>query len=297
MDKLSTYKFLPPELADRLRDQEIKVKKAVEGLYQGGHKSTNYGASVEFAEYRQYTRGDPPNLIDWAVYARSDRYMVRKFHKEVNIKGYILLDISESLAYKEQGLMTKMDYACFLAAGIIYVLINQQDSAGLITFDDKIRAHYDAVSSLDNIFPLLGELEKIKPTTMGDIESALHEAAERINHKSMVVIISDLLQSPEKIINGIRHLGFNGHDIAILHILDTSELRLNFSGVTELRELETGNRIIINPDDIRERYAYQVDQYLDTLRRGCTDVAANYYLVDTRLPIEETIYSWISNRT
>lgn len=287
----AAYKFLPPELADRLRGLGVTVRRPVEGAIQGLHRSPHHGASVEFADYREYTRGDPPNRIDWAVYARTDRHVIRRYQEETNLRAYLLLDTSESMSFRDAGRLSKMDYACNLAAGLMFVLVNQSDAAGLTLFNDEVRKTFPPVSSLGSLRPLLLALEDIKPSGQSQIERALHTLAEQIQRRSLVILISDLLQKPEDIIRGIRHLQHNKHEVLVLHTLDAAEINLNFGGLSELRELETGARLPVHADEIRDAYAQEVQKYLDEIRRGCFGSAADYYLMDTRTPVEEALHA------
>ena len=288
---LPSYKFLPPELADRLRGLGVTVRRPVEGALQGLHRSPHHGASVEFSDYREYTRGDPPNRIDWAVYARTDRHVIRRYQEETNLRAYLLLDTSESMSFRDAGRLSKMDYACQLAAGLMFVLINQSDAAGLTLFNDEVRKTFPPVGSLGSLRPLLLALEEIKPSGRSQIERALHTLAEQIQRRSLVILISDLLQPPADIIRGIRHLQHNKHEVLVLHVLDAAEIALNFSGFVELRELETAARLPVQADEIREAYALEVQKYLDELRRGCLGSLADYQLLDTRTPVEEALHA------
>lgn len=285
------YKFLPPELADRLRGLGVTVRRPVEGAMQGLHRSPHHGASVEFSDYREYTRGDPPNRIDWAVYARTDRHVIRRYQEETNLRAYLLLDTSESMAFRDAGRLSKMDYACHLAAGLMFVLINQSDTAGLTLFNDEVRKTFPPVGSLGGLRPLLLALEEIKPSGRSQIDRALHTLAEQIQRRSLVILISDLLQPPADIIRGIRHLQHNKHEVLVLHVLDAAEMALNFSGFTELRELETGARMPVYADEIRDAYTLEVQKYLDELRRGCLGSLADYQFMDTRTPVEEALHA------
>jgi uncharacterized protein (DUF58 family) len=290
MKSAPAYRFLPPELADRLRSLSLTVRRPVEGGKQGAHRSPHHGASVEFSDYREYTQGDPPNLIDWAVLARSDRYVIRRYIEETNLRAFVLLDTSESMAFQEQGLHSKMDYACFLAAGLIYILIHQGDSAGLVLFNDKIQAQLPPVGSLEGLRPLLLALESIKPAGRSGIEEALHAVAEQIRLRSLILLISDCLRDPADILRGIRHLHHNGHEVTVLHLMDPAELRLGFHGLVELKELETGEKLLLEADEYREAYAAEAQRHLEALRRGCIDCLADYHFVDTRRPVEEALH-------
>ena len=283
------YKFLPPELADRLRNLGLSVRRPVEGGMQGLHRSPQHGSSVEFSDYREYTPGDPPNRIDWAVFARSDRYVIRRYHEETNLRAVLLLDTSESMGFQEAGVYSKSDYAAYLAAGLMYILVRQNDSAGLVMFNDTIQKQLPPAGSLEGLRPLLLELEAVKPAGKSGIEAALHHVAEQVKRRSLIVLLSDCLCEPAAILRGLRHLQHNGHEVTIMNIFDPAELQLSFSGLVELRELETGERLLLQTEEFREAYAFEVRRHIETLREGCADCLADYHLVDTRKPIEEAL--------
>jgi uncharacterized protein (DUF58 family) len=184
-----------------------------------------------------------------------------------------------------------MDYACYLAAALMLVLLGQSDSAALTLFNEEIRRTFPPAGSLDGLRPLLLALEEIKPSGRSQIEKVLHETAEKIQRRSLVILISDLLQEPAGIIRGIQHLRHNRHEVLILQPLDAAELSLSFGGLAELRELETGARLPVEAGEIREAYASEVQKYLDEIRRGCLGSMADYHLIDTRTPVEETLHA------
>jgi uncharacterized protein (DUF58 family) len=285
------YRFLPPELADRLRGLGLSVRKPVEGGRQGLHRSPHHGSSVEFADYREYTAGDPPNRIDWAVYARTDRYVIRRYQEETNLRAYILLDTSQSMAFGELGLYTKMDYASYLAAGLMFVLVNQSDAVGLTLFGETVGKSFPPTGSLDGLRPMLLALQEIKPTGRSRIHAALHRLAEQVRRRSLIILISDLLEDPAQLVRGLQHLHHNRHEIMVLQPLDAAELSLNFGGLSELRDLETGERMPVQADEIRDAYAQEIRTFLEEIRRGCLDCLADYHLVDTRAPLEETFHA------
>jgi len=287
----ATYKFLPPELADRLRGLGVSMRRPVEGALQGLHRSPHYGSSVEFADYREYAPGDPPNRIDWAVYARSDRYVIRRYQEETNVRAYILLDTSESMAFRDAGKLSKMDYACYLAASLMFILVSQSDAAGLTLFNDGVQKTLPPVSSMGGLRPMLQALEAAQPTGPSKIEAALHTLAEQVKRRSLIILISDLLQNPADTIRGIQHLQHNKHEVLVLHVLDAAEINLNFGGLNELRELETGARLPVHGDEVRDAYAEEVRKYLEEVRRGCLGSLADYHLVDTRVPVEEMLHA------
>jgi uncharacterized protein (DUF58 family) len=184
-----------------------------------------------------------------------------------------------------------MDYACYLAAALMLVLVGQSDSAGLTLFNDEIRQTFPSAGSLNGLRPLLLALEEIKPSGRSQIEQALHQMADRIQRRSLVILISDLLQDPAGIIRGIQHLRHNQHEVLVLQPLDAAEMSLSFSGLAELRELETGARLPVAADELREAYASEVSLFLEEIRRGCGGSMADYHLIDTRTPVEQTLHA------
>lgn len=283
------YRYLPSQLAERLRGVEIGVRRPMDGSHQGLHRSPAFGSSVEFAEYREYAPGDPVSQIDWPVYARSDRYVIRRFHEDVSIRCYIMLDISGSMKYKQDGILPKSEYACYLAAGMMYSMIQQGDIVSLITFDNQIREYFEPSGSFVGLKPMLHGLEKIEPKNKGNIEAALHSAAELIKGKALVVIISDLLEEPESILQGINHLYFDGKEITLFHVLDPAEMTLSVTGLADVTSLESKDKVTVDFRRIREAYLEQFRLYLDELRSGFQKIRAEYILTETRMEVYDAI--------
>ena len=283
------YRYLPPRMAERLRGVEIGVRRPMDGSHQGLHRSPAFGSSVEFAEYREYAPGDPVSQIDWPVYARSDRYVIRRFHEDVSIRCYIMLDISGSMKYKQDGPMQKSEYACYLAAGMMYSMVQQGDIVSLITFDNQIREYYEPSGSFVGLKPMLQGLEKIEPKNKGNIEAALHSAAEMIKGKALVVIISDLLEEPESILQGINHLYYDGKEITLFHILDPAEMNMSVKGLADVTSLESKEKVTVDFRRVREAYLEQLRLYLDELRSGFQKIRAEYILTETRTEVYDAI--------
>jgi len=283
------YRYLPPQMAERLRGLEIGVRRPMDGSHQGLHRSPSFGSSVEFAEYREYTAGDPIARIDWPVYARSDRYVIRQFHEDVSIRCHILLDVSASMRYQQDGPFSKMEYGCYLAAGLMYAMVQQGDTAALMTFDDRVRQQYEPAGTFAGLRPMLLGLEEVEPKDSGDVEAALHAAAERIDGKTLVVIISDLLQDPDGFVRGLHHLHHDGKDVTVFHVLDPAELRLPMTGLAEVTALETREKLTVDFRQIRQAYLEQVHRYLDQVQRGCQEVRADYVLAETKTEVYDAI--------
>jgi len=289
MSELTGYRYLPPHMAERLRGIEINVRRPMDGSHQGLHRSPSFGSSVEFAEYREYLPGDPISRIDWPVYARSDRYVIRRFHEDVSIHCCIMLDISGSMAYKQGSTLSKMAYGSYLAAAMCYLMLQQGDIVSLIAFDDRIRQYYEPTGNLVGLKPILRGLEAMKPGKEGNIEATLHDAAELVKGKALVVIISDFLEEPQSIMRGIHHLYHDGKEITAFHVLDPTELNIPTAGLVEVTCLESPEKITLDFRQIRDSYLNQVRLYLDELRAGLQEVRADYMLVETRTDVYDAI--------
>ena len=284
-----TFKYLPPRVADQIRGLGLNSRRPMIGAMQGLHRSPSFGASVEFAEYRDYVPGDAPNLIDWSVLAKTDRYMIRRYQDETNLRATVLVDASASLNYQQLGPSTKFDYACSLAAGFLYLLVSQGDSSTLSFFTDKVHPRFAPVSSTETLGPILLEMEKVDPQGAGNIEQSLHEAANLLTQRSLVIILSDLLQPPEQVARGIQHLQHARHDVEVYHILDGAEISLPMHGLIELRDLESHEKLLIEADEIRADYAQSVKKYLDQISRLVLGCGASYVTVDTRTSMMDVL--------
>lgn len=282
MSSVRNFKYLPPRVADQVRGLGLSARRPMQGTLQGLHRSPDFGASVEFSEYRDYIPGDAPNLIDWKVFAKTDRYVIRRFQDETNLRAYVLVDASASLDYKEMGPSTKFEYACSLAAGFLYLLTGQGDVASLSFFTDHLSKQFAPVASTETLTPILFEMEEVRPQGQGNIEKSLHEAAEMLKQKHLVILISDLLQPTTEIARGIQHLQHAKHDVTVFHILDGAEVALPMRGLVELRDLESQEKLLIEADEIRAEYSRTVQNHLNETSRLCTSCGAAYFTIDTR---------------
>ena len=289
MNESGEYRYLPAHMAERLRGIEIGVRRPMDGSKQGLHRSPAFGSSVEFAEYREYMPGDPISQIDWPVYARSDRYVIRRFHEDVSIRCFVLLDISGSMGYKGSGAMSKIEYASYLAASMLYVMIQQSDTSSLLTFDSRIRSYHEPTGTFTRLKPMLLDLENLTLGKAGDIEAVLHNAAELIKGRALVIIISDFLQEPEKIIRGINHLYHDGKDVTLFHLMDPTEMNMAISGLIEVVSMEQEGKLIVDFGRIKESYLKQLRLYLEKLRTGCQRIHADYIFADTGMDVYDAI--------
>lgn len=288
----ATWRCLPPHLADSLAGITLGARRPMGGAHQGLHRSTRHGASVEFAEYRPYVPGDPPARIDWPAYARTDRYLVRRFEEETSLQAAILLDCSQSLAWRGAAAApTKLGYACSLAAACLFVLTAQGDRAQVTTFSDRPLARLAGTGSAPALAPQLAALDALEPAGAGDIAAALLAIAPQLPRRALVILISDFLQAPATVANSLVQLTRAGHDVRLLHVIDRAELTLRERGLVEVEDLETGERIEADLAELAEGYAHAVTDHLEEIKRIAHAHGSAYQLVDTSTPIARVLRS------
>jgi uncharacterized protein (DUF58 family) len=290
-------RFLDPAVIARLGTLELKARTIVEGFLSGLHRSPFKGFSVEFAEYRQYLPGDDLSSIDWKVYARSDRYYVKKFEEETNLDCYILLDVSRSMGYGRRDGMTKMVYAQMLAASLAYLMNRQRDAVALTTFDESIVTMLPPSARPGHLRSLLVTLDRAQLGTRTDVSKPLHVLADAISKRGMVVLISDLLDDPERVIDGLRHFRFKGTDVVVFHVMDPDELTFPFERASKFRDMEGDDELMAVPSVVRASYLEEMERVLEEYRRELGSVGVDYKLVNTSEPLEFALMSYLSNRS
>lgn len=276
---------------------ELKARLIVEGFIAGLHRSPYHGFSVEFAEYRQYMQGDNIRNLDWKVFGKTDRYYVKIYEEETNLKSTILLDKSGSMAYSSaSGGIDKLTYAGLLAASLSYLMIRQQDAVSLCVFDDQIRSLTPHRSVRKHLFYLLGTLDRITPGAQTQISGALHHVAERLRRRGLIMLISDLMDDPDKILMGLKHFRHRKHEVIVFHVLDPGEIELDYRDEVEFRDLENDRRIRVEPAFIRKQYSDQIQQWIARLNRGCKGHQIDYNLLTTRTPFDHALTACLNKR-
>ena len=288
-------RFLDPALLSRLGTLELKARTVVEGFLSGLHRSPFKGFSVEFAEYRQYLPGDPLSTLDWKVYARSDRLYVKKFEEETNVECHILLDVSASMAYGS-GDVTKLRYGSMLAASLAFLMQRQRDAVGLTTFDDRIVSMTPPSARPSHLHSILVTLDNVAVGSRTDVTTPLQLLAEGIGKRGMVVFISDLLDEPERIIDGLRHFRFRGSDVIVFHLLDPAELTFPFVHPTRFRDMELGDELMAVPSVVRAGYLESLQAALELYKRELGSSGIDYSVVDTSTPLDFALMSYLSTR-
>jgi len=293
----TTPNLLPDEVRDRVARLEVTAIDLVEGLISGLHKSPYHGFSVEFAQHREYTWGDELKHVDWKVFARTDRHYVKQYEEETNLQATVLLDCSESMLYGGDGAAAaKYEYAATLAAGLAFLFLRQQDSIGLVLFDQDVRArlpHSAHPAQLRNMARVMSEVEvrgESGPTQL------FHQLAEELRRRGLVFLISDLFVPVDDLLAGIRHLRHRRHEVIVLHVLDHDELSFPFVDNTRFEGLEGLPHLLSDPRSLRDAYLEEFQAYLDAVEGGCMDSRVEYVRVDTAIPPALTLSRFLRQR-
>ena len=280
---MTAEKYLRPEVIRQVSRLDLRAKFIVEGFLTGLHASPFHGFSVEFSEHRKYVPGDDLKDLDWNVYAKTDRYYVKKFEAETNVTGYLVMDLSASMAYTYRQELTKFDYAICLAAALGYLMIHQQDPVGLVTFDTKIQTALPPKSKRTQLGTILGLLAGLKPAGQTDIGACLHQLASMIRSKSLVMLFSDLLTDPKPVLESLYHLRHRGNDIILFHVLDEAEAHFPFEGIIEFEDVEAPRKLTIDAQSMRPDYLRSLGEFQNMYREECAKAGIAQRLKDAGL--------------
>lgn len=292
----SAEQYLKPDVIRRVARLDLRARFIVEGFLSGLHASPFQGFSVEFSEHRRYTQGDDPKDIDWLVYAKTDRYYVKKYQAETNISGYLLMDLSQSMGYTYRQELTKFDYGVCLAAALAYLMIHQQDPIGVMTFDTELRACLSPKSKRTQLGNILALLARAEPQGETDVARNLRRVASMVRHKSLFMLMSDLLCDSQPVIEALQLLRYAGHDVIVFHILDEAEVTFPFSGLVDFEDPETQKSLVLDAPGIRADYLETLKELRDTYRRECLRIGADYVPLDTSLPFDRALIEYLSQR-
>ncbi|GIW98015.1 MAG: hypothetical protein KatS3mg111_1348 [Pirellulaceae bacterium] len=275
----ASNKYLPPEAVKRVQRLELKARHIVEGFLSGAHRSPYFGQSVEFVQHRQYVPGDDVRHIDWKVWARQDRLVVKQYEEDTNLRCTLLVDSSASMSYGRAT--TKFDYACTLAACLALLVLRQQDAVGCICFDNRIRQRVPLRSSQRHLRDVLLSLESSRPADKTELEPVFRDVVQSHPRRGLMVLISDMLGAEESALRGIGVLRQAGHDVVVLHVMDDDELDFPFADPTRFEGLEVDGHLTCNPRALREGYLEAVGRFLRRVRRSCAAAQCDYMLVRT----------------
>jgi uncharacterized protein (DUF58 family) len=289
-------KYLKPEVIRQVSRLDLRAKFIVEGFIAGLHASPFHGFSVEFSEHRKYTAGDNISDIDWNVYAKTDRFYIKKFQAETNLTGYLVMDLSASMGYTYRQQLTKFEYGISLAAALAYLMIHQQDPVGMIAFDRKVTASLAPRSKRSQIGNILSLLAKLTPQGTTEIAKSLHQVASMLRHRSLVMLFSDLLADPEPIQKAFHRFRHAGHDLIVFHILDEAEALFPFEGMLELEDNETSEKMLVDAEGIRADYLEEVAEFQGRYRRDCLRARIDYVPLHTGMPFDKALMSYLLTR-
>jgi uncharacterized protein (DUF58 family) len=292
----SDKSYFDPKVLAGISNLYLRARWVVEGLLSGVHKSRAKGFSVEFEEHREYSPGDEIRRIDWKALGKFDRYFIKEYEDETNLRAYLLLDASASMNYASDGI-TKFEYGCILTASLAYLILRQQDAAGVITFSDRIENFVPPRAKRDYLTQILHALETRGPAGETNVGKILDELAGQIKRRGLIILVSDLLDEPEIVLKGLRQFRFKGNDVIVFHLLDPAELDLPFDGNILFEDLEAANlNVVADPRSIRATYRQVVQEFVTDMRKRCHDDAIDYQLISTATPLDQALTRYLSWR-
>ena len=288
---------LNPEIILRLKRLDLIARFVVEGFITGIHRSPYHGFSAEYSEHRPYLPGDPTRDIDWKAYAKSDRLYTKRYEEETNLKVYLLLDVSGSMGFSREGSVSKFFYSAALCSALSHLMLRQRDAVSLVLFRNGIEKYIPPRSTPSHLSVILQTLEGSKPSLDTDIAATFHDMAERISRRGLVIVLSDLLDEPMQVVDGLRHFRHKGHEIVVFHILDPEEMKLNFHGETRFKALENPNQsVTTHPRHIEREYSSMMTDLIDVYRRNCNENGIDYNHIITTIPFDFALSSYIAKR-
>lgn len=293
---VAVEQYLKPELAAQIKRLDLRAKMVVRGFLQGLHASPFHGFSVEFSEHRRYSPGDDPKDIDWVAYAKTGKYYVKKFESETNLTGYLAIDLSASMNYTYRQSLSKLDYCICLAAALSYLMIQQQDPVGLVTFDTKLGASVPPRSRRSQLPTILSQLTKLKVAGKTDLASSVTQLAAMLRHRSLVMLFSDLLSEEEPMIRSLRNLRHAGHDVIVFHVLDEAEVTFPFQGTLQLRDPETGVSEPVRAADAAADYRTTIETFRKRLDKEFSESRIDYIPLDTSQPYDKALLEYLLSR-
>jgi len=288
--------FLSDEFIARIDKFNLRARLIVEGFIIGLHKSPYHGFSVEFSDHRQYNPGDDLKSLDWKVFAKTGKYYIKRYEEETNLKAYIILDHSNSMGYRS-GDITKLDYAKALASALSYLMLSQQDAIGLLTYSEKLTNYIPPRSIKTYLNVILQELYNVQPSGGTNTSQILHTLADRIKKRGLIIIISDLIDEPDKLLLGLQHFRHQKHEVILFHIQDEQELKFAFKNETEFIDSETGEKITVSPWQVRQDYLNVYNDVTEYLKTKCRQSFIEYNPITTATPFDDCLLQYLIKRS
>lgn len=290
-------KFLDPSIISKLNSLELRARLVVEGFMVGLHKSPYHGFSVEFTEHRPYMQGDGLKDIDWKVYGKTERFFIKQYEEETNLKSYILLDTSNSMKYSSGKNVSKLEYASTLVAGLTYLMIKQQDAVGLALYAEKINKYFPPKMSKAYMHEILKSLAAIKPSEKTHTAECLNEIAEKIKRRGLVIIVSDFFDDVNSILKALKHFRYQKHEVIVFQILDPFERSFAFGKDAIFRDLETLEEMTTQPYQIQKYYRDAMSEFINKIKSECLNSNIEYNLIETSAPFDKALFSYIQKRS
>jgi len=292
---LSRASLISPQALMSIRNLELRARVVVEGFWNGIHRSPYHGFSVEFTEYRQYTPNDDPRYVDWRVFARSDRYFIKKFEDETNLRCHLVVDNSRSMSFGSKG-YTKAEYAATLAATVAYFLYLQGDAVGALTFDEEIREYLPARHRTGHLRHLMLALEKPSGGRSTDLTAPLKRVAGLVRKRGLIVLLSDFMAPIERLQPDLVALAACGHEVVVFQLLDPAELSFNFTTASMFQDMESGRTVFIDPAAARKDYASKLQAHCAALRSLCQKLGIACHRLSTQRPLELALFDFLRER-
>jgi uncharacterized protein (DUF58 family) len=293
----SSPTLLDPQMLARLQAMPLRARYSVEGYTAGVHRSPFHGFSIEFAEHREYSPGDDLRYLDWKVFGRTDKYYLKQFEEETNLVCHLLLDTSQSMRYQSDAApMSKLDFARRAAAALAYLVLHQQDSVGLVAFDSEIRSLVRAAGNPSHLKEILHVMDNVSAERKTSIGPILHDLAERIKRRGIMIVLSDLFDDVDSLLTGLKHLRHRRHEVILMHVLDPAEVEFPFERVTLFRGLESLPDVLVEPSAIRKAYLAEFDRYLRKLQTACRAHGIDYVPMRTDRSLEVILASYLASR-
>ncbi|MEW4569124.1 DUF58 domain-containing protein [Tautonia sp. JC769] len=293
---VTAEQYLKPEVIRQVARLDLRARFIVEGFIAGLHASPFHGFSVEFSEHRKYTAGDNISDIDWNVFAKTDRFYIKKFEAETNLTGYLAMDLSASMGYTYRQDLTKFEYCISLAAALAYLMVHQQDPVGLVAFDTKIRQSLAPKSKRTQLTNILSLLARLRPSDVTDVAKSMHQLAGMIRHKGLIMLFSDLLDDPEPILKALYRLRYSGHDVILFHVLDEAEDSFPFDGMVELEDNETHQKLLVDANAMKADYLEELTAFRQRYRKECLAARIDYVPLHTGMPFDKALMSYLLSR-
>jgi uncharacterized protein (DUF58 family) len=289
-------KYLQPDVVAQLANFELRARLVVEGFITGLHKSPYHGFSVEFTQHRPYMPGDEIKNIDWKAYGKTGKYFIKQYEEETNLKSYLVLDASRSMGFASAGKLSKLTYASYIAAALAYLMIEQRDAAGLTIYDETVRTSLVPRATKIYLKEILRELDALRPANKTGTAQALHQVAESIKRRGLVIVLSDLFDDPAQVMSAFKHFLYKGNELIVMQVLDPLERSFAFGTDAVFQDLETGEKMTTQPWHVQKAYRESMKEFVEHYAADCRNNGIDYLLLDTTTPFDKALFEYLNKR-